>query len=239
MKIISVCSGKGGVGKTSVAVNLAAALEKLNKRVALIDCNLTTAHLGVMFGLYSTNKTLNGVLRGELKLEDAVHRHVSGLHIVPASLELRDLSNVSGENLKDSIKDSFKHYDFVLLDSAPGIGKEALISLKACDEAVFVANPYIPSVVDVLKTKNLSRKIGFYSAGIVVNRARGSEYELSKEDIYNFTEMHVLGTIPEDESILRAVNEREIPFIKYPKSQSATAFFELAHKIAGFPYYGR
>ncbi len=234
-KIINICSGKGGAGKTTVAVNLAAALLRLNKRAVIIDLNLTTAHIGVMFDMYS-GANVNSFLRGESKLEDSVHIHQSGLHMVPAAMELGDISGINTDNLKEKIHDAFRHYDFAILDSAPGVGREALIALRACDEAVFVANPFIPSMVDVLKTKDLSRRIGFFNAGIVVNRARGRDYELQNRDVYNFTELHVLGTVPEDETILRSLNDRQVAFFAYPKSPASQAFTEIAHKIAGLPY---
>ena len=234
MKIINVCSGKGGVGKTTVAVNLAAALHSLNKRVVIVDCNLTTAHLGVMFNIYS-EKTLNGFLNKEHKLEDAIHVHSSGLHMVPASIELSELPESA--ELKQALQETFKHYDYVMLDSAPGIGRESLIAMKACDETVLVANPYVPSVVDSLKVKNVAKGLGVYNAGIVLNRVRGRDYEITPHEVFGFTELHVLGSIPEDEAVLKALNERTIPF--FDKTPSSSAFFELAHKIAGIPYYKR
>ena len=238
MKIINVCSGKGGVGKTTVAVNLAAALQKLNKRVVVVDCNLTTSHLGVMFDLYSTGKSVNGFFRNEIKLEDAVHVHRSGLHIVPAALEL-EMIDVNTDGMKQALQETFKHYDYVLLDSAPGMGREALIAMKACDETVLVANPYIPSVVDALKVKNVAKKLGVYNAGVVLNRVRGREYEVTEDDVFKFSEMHLLGSIPEDEVVLSSLNEREVSSVKYPRAPSSAAFFELAHKIAGIPFYSR
>ena len=239
MKIINVCSGKGGVGKTTVAVNMAAALQKLNKRVVIVDCNLTTSHLGVMFDLYSTGKSINGFLRGEIKLEDAVHMHKSGLHIVPAALELDELADINTDIIKHALQETFKHYDYVILDSAPGIGREALIAMKACDEAVFVASPHIPSLVDVLKTKNVAKKLGVYNAGVILNRVRGRDYEITEDDVFKFADMHLLGSVPEDEIILSSLNEREVSSVKYPKAPSSAAFFEIAHKIAGVPYYTR
>lgn len=237
MKIISVCSGKGGVGKTSIAVNLAAALQSLNKRTLLIDCNLTTSHLGLMFGFYSSGRALNNFLRNESKLEETIHSHASGLSLIPAALELNELANLETQDLKQAIKNSMSAYDFVILDSAPGIGREALVSLRACDEALYVANPYIPSVVDILKTRSLSSTLGFYNLGIIINRVTGKDYELKSEDIYKFTELPVIGMIPEDEAVLKSLNAREISFFSYPEAASSKAFYEIAHKVAGLPFY--
>jgi septum site-determining protein MinD len=236
VKIINICSGKGGVGKTSVVANLGAALQSLGKRVVIVDCNLTTSHLGLLFGFYAPQKTLNNFLRKEAGLEDVTYVHNSGLKLVPASLDIGDLANIETDSLKDALKASFHDYDFVLLDSAPGIGKEALIPLKACDETIFVANPYVPSTVDIMKIKNLSDRLGINVNGIIINRVRKKKYELSAEEICRFTDLPVICMIPEDESLLKSVNSRNISFFSHPSSKSSRAFSELARRVAGVPY---
>src|SRR3972149_3011045 len=135
VKIISIWRGIGGVGMTSVDINLGGARDAINKRTLIVDCNLTTSHIGLMFGFYSSGKTLNNFLRNENKLEEVVHTHSSGLAIIPAALELSELTNLETHDLKKSFKESFTNYDFIILDSAPGIGREALVSLRSCDEA--------------------------------------------------------------------------------------------------------
>ncbi|MEM5773340.1 MAG: AAA family ATPase, partial [Candidatus Aenigmatarchaeota archaeon] len=184
VRIIDVCSGKGGVGKTTIAANLSLALTQLGKKVAVVDCNLTTSHLSLLFGAYSYPLTLNNFLRKEARFEDVVYTHPSGLRIVPASLELKDLVDVDVSNFKENLKEIFKDFDFVFLDSAPGLGKEALIPLQAADEVLFVANPFLPSLVDVVKCKQLinsfdSRPIVL---GIILNRMKKKSYEISAEE---------------------------------------------------------
>jgi septum site-determining protein MinD len=235
VRIITISSGKGGVGKTTVAANLGAALHLLNKSVAVIDCNLTTSHLGLSIGLHNPGKTLNHFLRKEATLDDVIYTHHSGLRFIPASLELSDLNNIETEHMKGELKSIFDYYDFLILDSAPGIGREALIALRACDEVIFVTNPYVPSIVDVMKTKTLARQLGFRSKGVVVNRVRNKKYELKKSEIMQSLELPVLVSIPEDEAILKCSNARLIPVLTYPRAKASRAFIELAHVVAGLP----
>jgi septum site-determining protein MinD len=234
VRLIGIVSGKGGVGKTTVAANLALALKKFGKKVAVVDCNFTTAHLGLYMGMYSYPKTLNSFLRNEASLEDAIYPHYSGISVVPASLQLKDLVDVDTSGLKNAFKQTFCDHDIVLLDSAPGIGKEALISLGACDEILFVANPFIPSVVDVTKYSqldNLPKVIG-----IILNRVRNKKYELNTEEVTQFTEFPVIGKIPEDENVLKSLNKKELVMLSKQNSAASQALMDIAAKLIGIDY---
>jgi cell division ATPase MinD len=236
VRIINVCSGKGGVGKTTVALNLAAALQKIGKNVVVIDCNFTTPHIGLYLGMYSLPMSINNFLRNEAKLQDAVYTHSSGIRFIPASLNAKDLINTNTDNLKSEIMNAFSSYDFVLLDSAPGIGKEAVIAMNASDETLFVAEPYIPSVVDVGKYSQIPDFIKLKPNGIVLNKIRNKKYELSENDIRQFTNIPVIGCVPQDNNILKCVNSRMLVTSFNKKSPSSREFFKLASKISGIEY---
>ncbi|MFC2143036.1 cell division ATPase MinD [Candidatus Aenigmatarchaeota archaeon] len=236
VRVIDVCSGKGGVGKTVVATNLAATLQGIGKRVAVIDCNLTTAHMGLHLGMHKNTNTLNNYLRNEVKLEDTLYDHVTNIKVVPASLEVRDLIDIDSSRMKDDIKRVFADYDYVILDSAPGLGKEALIAMNASDELLFVATPHVPSLVDIAKYTHFAEKIGHNPIGVVLNRVKNKKYEIKPEDVLYFTELPLLNTIPEDESVLKSVNEKKLVVHNRPKAKSSKAFKKLGHKIAGIDY---
>jgi septum site-determining protein MinD len=234
VRIINICSGKGGVGKTTIAANLGTALQKFGRKVAVIDCNLTTAHLGLYLGIYSFPATLNSFLRNETKLEDAIYTHPSGLSIVPASMQLKDLVDVNITNMKRTLKRVFYDYDMIFLDSAPGFGREAMISLRISDEIIFVANPFIASVVDIAKYSQLPESPA--SAGIILNRTKGKKYELTAEEVMQFTEIPVIGIVPEDENVLKSSNLRELAITINQNSSASRAFFEIAAKLSGIEY---
>ncbi len=241
VKIISVCSGKGGVGKTVVASNLAMSLTRLKKRVVILDFNFTTPHLSLYFGLFSYPLTLNSFLRNEVNLEETVYNHPSGLDIVPSSLDLVDIVNADTTNLKEKIKDAFWDYDYVILDSAPGLGKEALLSLKTCDEIIFVANPQIPSLVDIVKSLKVINTLETKPKplGVIVNRVKKRNYETTLDEIKEFVEIPLLGVVPEDERILETENKKGLITIDKVNSPSSKAFFEIASKLTGERYdYG-
>lgn len=237
VRIIAIASGKGGVGKTTIAANLSLVLQKLGKRVVVIDCNLTTAHLGLLFGIYFYPKTLNDFLRDEVRFENILYRHVSGLRIVPASLNLDDLAGIEVGDLKTSLKTAFSDYDLVILDSAPGLGREALISLQAADEILFVATPTIPSLVDIVKCKSVVGALGGGAnvLGIVINRVKNREYEITPEDVRRFTELPVVGIIPEDENVIESANRRSLVVISNQNSPASQAILRIGVRLAGSP----
>lgn len=238
VRIIDVCSGKGGVGKTTISANLGLALQKFGRRVAVVDCNLTTSHLSLCFGMGSYPKTLNSFLRNESRIEEVTYHHPSGLKVVPASLELADLVDIDATNLRGRLTDAFRDYDVLLLDSAPGIGKEALIAMKAADNVLFVATPHIPSVVDVLKCHQLIRETGGSPAplGVILNRVRNRRYEVSQPELSQFVELPIIGSVPEDERVLESTNGRTLVTFSRPYAPSSVSMFDIAARMVGAPY---
>jgi cell division ATPase MinD len=236
VRIINICSGKGGVGKTTVALNLAVALQKFGKKVVVVDCNLTTSHVGLYLGTYSLPNTLNNFLRGDARLQDVVYTHNSGIRFIPASLNPKDLININADNLKSELVKTFSDYDFVLIDSAPGIGREATIAMNASDETLFVAEPFIPSVVDIAKYLQIPDFMKLKPNGIVLNKVRKKKYELSENDIRQFTNLPVIVSIPEDENILKCINRKTLVTISEKNSHSSKEFYRLAARITGMDY---
>jgi septum site-determining protein MinD len=223
VRIINICSGKGGVGKTVITANLGVALQKIHKNSVIVDFNLTTSHLGLCFDIYNNNVTLNNFLRNEASLEDAIYTHPSGLKVIPASLRSEDIVNVDANNLKNTLKHIFCNFDFILLDSAPGLGREALLSLKASEEVLFVANPQIPSLVDIEKCKHVidmmdNRPVPI---GVILNRVKNKSYEIKPDEIRNFLEMPIIGVIPEDENLLASFNRKTL--VTYPDKKSSSS----------------
>ena len=213
-------------------------LTKMKKKAAVIDFNFTTPHLSLYFGLHSCPLTLNSFLRREADLEDVIYNHPSGLDIVPASLDVMNIINTDTIGLKETLKDVFWDYDFVILDSAPGLGREAIISMKASDEIIFVANPQIPSLVDVVKCLRVINSLDPKPKpmGLIVNKVKRKNFETTLDEIINFTELPILGVVPEDNNVLETENKKTVITLHRENSSSSIAFFNIASKIADVPY---
>jgi len=232
MRIISVLSTKGGVGKTTIASNLSLALSDFGRKVALIDFNFTTPHISLYFNLLE-GKTLNNFLKGECQFSETFHLY-NNLTIIPSSVFTKDIVPIEID-LKNVLEENLKDYEFVILDSAPGLGKEAMISLNVSQEIIFVCEPNLISVFDVVKTnkliKEMQNKIVW---GIILNKVKGKSYELSKEEVEKYSRLPVLATIREDYKFVESINERKPAY--YLSENIKESFKALAAKIAGIPY---
>ncbi|MHA1867360.1 MAG: MinD/ParA family ATP-binding protein [Candidatus Heimdallarchaeaceae archaeon] len=231
-RLIGIFGGKGGVGKTTVAINLACALGLLNKKVSLVDLNFTTSHLAVKLGIIP-HITLNHALKNEVNIKSALYSCFN-IHVLPASLNLSELSNIGLLGLKPRIKDLLKDFEIVLLDSAPGFGKEALLAMKASDDIILVVTPTTAAVTDIIKCKNLAIRLGVNPLGIVVNKYKNRKFQLRPEEIVNLTGLPLLAVIREDENFLKSEAAR-IPLIFY-KRNKAEEFLKLACSLTGKEY---
>jgi septum site-determining protein MinD len=231
-RVIGIMAGKGGVGKTTVVVNLACALGLLNKRVGLVDLNFTTSHLALEFGIVP-QITLNQVLKGDARIENAIYPCYN-IFLIPASLSLYELQEVDLSGINTRIKESLGGFDVVLLDSAPGFGREALSTLQACDELILVANPTVASVADAMKCRQMADRLGKPVIGLVVNKYRGKSFEMKPEEIAKLIELPLLAVVKEDDIFPKA-EAAKTPVVFYKKAK-AEEFFRIAASLAGVEY---
>ena len=237
VRIIGIISGKGGVGKTTIASNIGAVLAKNHKKnVTLVDCNLTTSHLSLYLGMYYCPVTLNKVLRGENYIEESVHQHFSGMKIIPASLSLSDLEGIDVTELRDSLKDLFNKNDVIILDGSPGLGREAMATIKASDEVIYVTNPYIPFIMDVIRCQEAAKEVGIKQLGIVLNMVHKKNHEMTKQEIEELTKLPVISTIPFDKNVYKSLAlKMPITFYK-PNTPASKELFKLASFLIGEKY---
>ena len=236
MVIITVTSGKGGVGKTTTSINLGAALNALNREVIIVDANLTTPNVGLHLGAPIVPVNLNHVMQGKAKVSDAIYEHESGTKVIPSSLSVKELRKINHDKLKDIAKKLKGMADFVILDSAAGLGDEAVSSIEAADELIIVTNPEITAVTDALKTAKLAQELGKKVRGVIVNRVSGNNQEMSILNIKEMLDLPILGVIPEDRKVLASLRHKDAVIHMYPYTKSSLAYKKIAAKIAGVSY---
>src|SRR3989344_6725466 len=231
--IISICSGKGGTAKTTSAINLGMALKELGKDITILDANLTAPNLGLNLGFSKIPITLKYVLKGRNHITEAVYVHSSGIKIVPGSIAIKDLSDIYPEALKAAFMDLKKNSELIIVDNAPGLGREVITSMKNSDEILIVANPDLASATDALRTVKLAQNLKVPVRGIVLTRVGSSKSELSMHEIETIIGKKVISIIPEDESLKVATRQKTSITNLYPKSKSALAYKKLAADILG------
>lgn len=236
MKVITIVSGKGGVGKTTTSINLGAALNKLGKEVIIVDANLTTPNVGLHLGAPMVPVNLNHVLLGKAKISDAIYEHDSGMKIIPSSLSVKELRRLNHKKLKEVSRKIRKMADYVILDSAAGLGDEAIASIESGDELIIVTNPEIPAVTDALKTIKLAEELGKYVKGVVVTRVRRGKNEMSIGNIRDMLDLAVIGVIPEDSNVQAALKAKDALLHEFPYSKASRAYNKLAARIEGVEY---
>jgi MinD-like ATPase involved in chromosome partitioning or flagellar assembly len=234
---MGIISGKGGVGKTTFATNLGIAMNNFGKKVLVIDCNFTAPHVAYYLGAGNTSVTLNDVMRKEIDVKFAP-ANKNGVMFIPCSDDVRDMMNLDPNELKHHVEKLAKEgsYDYIILDSAPGLGREALATMKSCDQIIFVTTPIIPNVMDVTRSAEVASELGHRDFEIVFNMARGKSFELKAENAAGVFGSPILGTIPFDEGIMDSTAQG-VPYLWYQsKSKTANSFIQIAANLMGIKY---
>lgn len=232
-RIIVINSGKGGVGKTTTAINLGVSLNKLNKEVVIVDANLNTPNIGLQLGAPIVPVTLNHVLKGKADIEDAIYEHSSGTKIVPSSLSIKELTKFNTKKIPEVIKKLSALCDYVIIDSAAGFGEEVIAALESADEIIIVTNPEMPAVTDALKAVKVARQMGKEINGVIVTRHNGAKYEMPLSSIKSMLESQIIGVIPEDRAIKEALNLRDAVCHTHPRSKVSRKYYDIARKVSG------
>ncbi len=229
-RIIAVASGKGGVGKTVTSLNLAMALHEAGEDVVVVDADLNNPSVGLHLDLFHAPTTINDVLERDIHISEALQIHPSGLRVVPSS--------VSIENLHPNtvrFREIFHDLDsYIILDCAPGFGREVLSALDVSDEIMVVTNPNFPAVVGAMRLMEVAKDMDKKIIGIVLNRIGMSDVD--EEEIEGICQESIITEIPFDRNVDRSVRNK-VPLIRHaPLSPASVKFRFLAGRVSGNEY---
>jgi flagellar biosynthesis protein FlhG len=243
MRVIAVSSGKGGVGKTSLVVNLALALAEYNHRAIVLDGDLGLANVDVAFGI-TPRYNIKHLLAGEKRIEDILFPVDRGVKVLPGASGVIELANLDRGQLKNVLVNLGrleKMADILLIDTGAGLGHTVLNFICASDDAIVVLTPEPPSITDaygLLKSmKGQSEKINI---NIVVNRVRNEAearqvYERLEHAVRKFLgiPLHLLGWIYDDPLVGRSVMEQKPVGISNPQSHAYKCIQWIAGNVVG------
>lgn len=236
-KKIGIISGKGGVGKTTSSINLGAAMNYFGKSVVVIDANITTPNVGVYLGVPILPVTLHDVLRGKKQMHEAIFLHKSGTKFITASISLQDLKRVDPKKLAKSMKQLEGSCEHILVDSAAGLGKEAIAAIKAVDDIILVTNPEMAAVTDALKTARLCKEFGKKIVGVVVNKTNVKNKDMPLKDIEEMLEAPIIGCVPEDRAVKESHYSKDAVVHTHPRSAAAISYKKAAAHLLDIDNY--
>ncbi len=231
MRVISIGSGKGGVGRSTITANLGIALAGKGEDTLIIDGSLTSPSQTLFFHLEKASNTINDVLLGKSALEEAVYEKAQGVKVLPAAVSLEKMREAKPERLPSLVEEKIEGYDFVLIDAPNGLRKETMGALKAGKELLSVTIPELTAISDTMKTKVGAEFLGLKPIGLVLNQLKGKSHELSEEEIVRIMNIPVLSRIPHDRNVRRSINKGELLIDWKPDSPAAKEIKKLADKL--------
>lgn len=243
LRIIAVTSGKGGVGKTNIVVNLALSLAQAGKRVMILDADLGLANIDVLMGLVP-KYTLYEVLRGEKLLDEIILTGPYDLKVLPGGSGIQELANLDyyqRERLISGLRTFEDEVDFLIIDTGAGISHNVLAFITAADEVVVVLTPEPTSITDAYGLIKILSKFNLHDeVSLIVNMVSGGkEANQTAKKIQtvadSFLQIKVkhLGYVSADPAVGKAVRRQQPFTLLYPKTRATSDINRIAQRVMG------
>lgn len=245
VQVIAVSSGKGGVGKTNVSVNMGIAMAATGKKVLIMDADLGLANVDIMLGLRPIYN-LSHVLSGERTLEEVIVEGPAGVKIIPASSGIKamaELSPMENAGVIRAFSEISNDVDVLIIDTAAGISDSVVAFAQASQEIIVVVCDEPASLTDayaLIKVLNLDYRVQKFR--ILANMTHSAQEAkdlfnklLTVTDRYLDATLINMGSIPYDDYLRKAIKKQKSVVEAYPRSRSAMAFKNLAQKADKWP----
>jgi septum site-determining protein MinD len=237
-RVITVTSGKGGVGKTTFSANVSAALAELGKRAVAVDTDVGLRNLDIVMGLENRIVyDLVDVVEGRCRLQKAIIRdkRIATLYMLPAA-QTRDKSAVTPDAMEKICAELRTQFDFTIIDSPAGIEGGFQNAIIGADEVVIVTTPHVSAIRDADRVIGLLEAAEKQQIYLVINRLQAEMVRrgdmLDIPDILDILAIELLGIIPEDEFIVVTSNRGELAAL-HPTSPAGQAYKNIARRLLG------
>ncbi|MDE3088878.1 MAG: septum site-determining protein MinD [Chloroflexota bacterium] len=237
-RVVTITSGKGGVGKTTTTANLGVALARRGQRVACVDADIGLRNLDVVMGLENRIVyDLVDVIEGTAKMRQALikDKRLPELQLLPAA-QKRDKSAIAPKQMVKLCDDLKKEFDFVLIDSPAGIEGGFKYSIAPADQVVVIVTPEVSSVRDADRVIGLVEAAEKPTPKLIINRMRPSMVKrgdmLDTTDVLEILAIELIGIVPEDETIITSTNKGH-PVALEDSSPAGSAFMRIARRMQG------
>lgn len=244
VRSMSFTSGKGGVGKTNIVINLALQLAKMGRKVFLIDADLGLANIDIMLNI-APEYTIEDVLTGSRNINDIIIEGPLGVHILPASSGISEMQTLTAEQQMSMLSELSRlksRYDYILIDTGAGISANVLRFNAAADEVCVITNPEPTAITDAYALmKVMSSRYQVNTFNLIVNESSLQEarsvYTRLTRVMNRFltVNLELIGFIPHDMNFVKAVKQQKPLSLLSPNAPSTKAFFNLARHIENNP----
>ena len=236
-EVIVVTSGKGGVGKTTTSANVGTGLDKLNKKVILIDTDIGLRNLDVVMGLENRIVyNLVDVVEGNCRIKQALikDKRYANLYLLP-SAQTRDKTSVTPEQMKKLIDELKEEFDYIILDCPAGIEQGFKNAIAGADRALVVTTPEVSAIRDADRIIGLLEANEIKRTDLIVNRIRMDMVKkgdmMSIEDVVDILSINLIGAVPDDENIVISTNQGE-PLVG-SDTLAGKAYMNICRRIIG------
>ncbi|MDQ6661887.1 MAG: septum site-determining protein MinD [Chloroflexota bacterium] len=237
-RVITITSGKGGVGKTTTTANIGTALAMQGKKVAVVDSDIGLRNLDAVLGLENRIVyDLVDVVEGQCRLRQALikDRRQPELYLLPAA-QTRDKNAVNSIQMEQLCQQLRQEFDFVVIDSPAGIEQGFRNAIVGADEIIIVANPEMASVRDADRIIGLVEAAGKSEPRLILNRLRSDMVKrgdmMDVADVLEVLGIDLLGIVPEDETIIVATNKGE-PIVYEKRSPAGRGYLSAVQRLLG------
>ena len=245
LRVISVTSGKGGVGKSNVVANLAMAMSRLGNKVLIIDADLGLGNINVLLGLRPAF-TLNDVLSGEKSLSEVIISGPGGIRLIPAGSGMQKYTQLTREErlrLLNELDELEEDFDTFIIDTESGISENVVYFASASQEIVVVLSPEPTSLADCYALiKLLATNHGERHFKVLINMAHDADEALKSyyrlaSVVGRFLDISLdyLGCVVRDEMLIDSVKRQKAVYDLYPDSAASRCFASLARRISQSP----
>lgn len=241
-RIITVTSGKGGVGKSNIVVNLSIALQKAGKRVLIFDADVGMGNDDVLMGFLPKYNVFDIIFNNKT-IEEVIIQGPYGLSLLPAGSGLSRVEDITTEQRESFISKlaALENLDYIIMDTGAGISRTVLGFIACCEDLVILTTPEPTSLTDAYSLMKAVNHFKLKSkAKVIINRAFDEKEALTTYNKFNNAvntflkmELEYMGMVSEDRKIVQSVRAQQPFIMAYPNCDASRDIERLANKISG------